>query len=95
MYLNINSKQRVKLKNGEIDFTNFNRQLAAPFKTYADFKSILKSVWRVSRDSVNTSCTDKCQKHIPCSYANKVACIDDRFSKPVVVYWGMYQRILR
>ena len=86
MYLNINSKQRVKLKNGEIDFTNFNRQLAGPFKTYGDFKSMLKSIWRVNRDSVNTSCTDKYPKHIPCSSANKVGCIDDRFSKPVVVY---------
>ena len=32
MCLKINSKQRVKLKNGEIDFTNFNRQLAGPLK---------------------------------------------------------------
>ena len=28
------------------------------------------------------------QDHIPCSFANKVVCIDDRFTKPTVVYRG-------
>ena len=26
--------------------------------------------------------------HVPCSFAYKVACVDDRFTKPVVVYRG-------
>ena len=30
----------------------------------------------------------KYQDHIPCSFAYKVVCIDDRFTKPVVVYRG-------
>ena len=30
----------------------------------------------------------KYQDHIPCSFAYKVACIDDKFSKPIVVYRG-------
>ena len=30
----------------------------------------------------------KYQDHIPCSCAYKVACVDDRFTKPVVVYRG-------
>ena len=30
----------------------------------------------------------KYQDHIPCSYAYKVVCVDDRFTKPVVVYRG-------
>ena len=30
----------------------------------------------------------KYQDHIPCSFAYKVACIDDRFTKPIVVYSG-------
>ena len=34
------------------------------------------------------SCTKKYHDHVPCSYAFKVACIDNRFSKPVVVYRG-------
>ena len=30
----------------------------------------------------------KYDEHVPCSYAYKVVCIDDRFSKPIVVYRG-------
>ena len=30
----------------------------------------------------------KYHEHVPCSYAFKVVCIDDRFSKPVVVFRG-------
>ena len=26
--------------------------------------------------------------HVPCSYAYNIVCIDDRFSKPIVVYRG-------
>ena len=29
-----------------------------------------------------------CQSHIPCSFAYKVVCVDDKFSKPVVLYRG-------
>ena len=32
--------------------------------------------------------TKKYHEHVPCSYAYKVVCIDDRFSKPIVVYRG-------
>ena len=30
----------------------------------------------------------ECQDHIPYSFAYKVVCIDDRFTKPIVVYIG-------
>ena len=30
----------------------------------------------------------KNHEHVPCSYAYKFFCIDDRFSKPIVVYRG-------
>ena len=30
----------------------------------------------------------KNQDHVPCSFAYKVVCIDDRFTKPTVVYRG-------
>ena len=39
-----------------------------------------------SNDKNNGSYTKKYQNHIPCSFASKVVCIDDRFSKPVVLY---------
>ena len=34
----------------------------------------------------NTLYTEKEQDHIPCSFACKILCLDDRFSKPVVLY---------
>ena len=58
-----------------------------PFKIYADFKFILK---KFEYDSIknNSSYTGKDQSHIPCSFAYKVVCIDNKFSKKVVLYRG-------
>ena len=36
----------------------------------------------------NSSYTEKYQDHIPCSFAYKVVCIDNRFSKKVNLYKG-------
>ena len=53
------------MRNGDIDFTNYNRQLVVYFKIYDDFEPILKEGQRVNRDNfANTSCTDKYQKQI-------------------------------
>ena len=30
----------------------------------------------------------KYHEHVPCSYAYKVVCIDDRFSKSTIIYSG-------
>ena len=30
----------------------------------------------------------KNKDHIPCSFANKIVCIDDIFSKPTIIYKG-------
>ena len=32
--------------------------------------------------------TKEYQDRIPCSFANKLVCVDDRFSKPIVVFRG-------
>ena len=53
---------------------------------YADFESVLKGI--KSNDKNNASYTKKYQDHIPCSFADKVVCIEDRFSKPVILYRG-------
>ena len=42
--MKINGKQTVKLRSGSIKFKNYFRQLAVPFKIYADFESLLKEV---------------------------------------------------
>ena len=31
---------------------------------------------------------NKYQDQVPCNFADKVVCIDDRFSKPIVVFRG-------
>ena len=53
---------------------------AVPFKIYADFECNLRGV-----ESYEGSYTKKYQCHVPCSFAYKVFCIDDRFTKPIFV----------
>ena len=36
----------------------------------------------------NGSYTEKYEDHIPCSFAYKVVCVDNKFSKDVVLYRG-------
>ena len=81
--LSINGVQSVKVEEGIIKFENYFKQLPVPFKIYADFECNLKNV-----EIYEGSYTKKYHDHIPCSYAYKVVCINDRFSKPIVVYRG-------
>ena len=81
--LSINGKQSVKLEKGIIKFKNYFKQIPVPFKIYANFECNLASV----------ECNEgfypkKYQDHIPCSFAYKVVCIDDSFTKPIIVYRG-------
>ena len=85
----INGKQNVKLKSSSIRFKNYSKQILVPFKVYADFECVFKKVDcnTIERNS-NISYTIKYQDHIPCSFACKVVCIDDKFSKKVVLCRG-------
>ena len=75
-------------------FRNYFKQLAVPFKIYADFESLLKGARSGDKKIIlHTLYTEKSQKHIPCSFANKVICVDDKFSKPVVPYREKMQSI--
>ena len=81
--LSVNGKQSVKLEKGIIEFENCFKQIPVPFKIYADFECNLKSV------ECDECCyTKKYHDHILCSFAYKVVCIDDSFTKPIVVYRG-------
>ena len=40
--LTINGTQSVRLKKGTIEFKNYFKQIAIPFKIYADFECNLK-----------------------------------------------------
>ena len=71
------------LEKGIIKFENYSKQIPVPFKIHADFECNLRSV-----ESYESSYTKKYQDHVPCSFAYKVVCVDDRFTKPIVVYRG-------
>ena len=82
--LSINGQQSINLEKETIEFKNYFKQLPVPFKSYADFECNLKSV-----ECYEGTYTKKYHEHVPCIYAYKVVCINDRFSKPIVVYRGI------
>ena len=71
--LSINGKPSVKLEEGTIKFENYFKQIPVPFKIYAHFECNFKKV-KCNQGFY----TEKYQDHIPCSFANKVVCIDDK-----------------
>ena len=81
--LSINGAQSVRFEKATIEFKKFFKQIPVPFKFYADFECTLKSV-----ESYEGSYSKKYQDHVSCSFAYKLVCVDDRFSKPIVVYGG-------
>ena len=92
----INGKQSVKLKSGSISFKNYFKQLPVPFKTYADFECILKRV--LGSHKSNDSYTEKYQDHIPWSFAYKVVCVYNKFSKKVeekMLFTNLLKQLLK
>ena len=83
----VNGEQRVKLDSGYVEFKNYANKLRVPFKIYADFECILKKCDNVA-SSCDSSWSVKESEHVPCGFGYKVVCVDDRFSKDVVVYKG-------
>ena len=81
--MSINGKQSVKLGEGIIESENYFKQIPVPFKIYADFECNLRGV-----GSYEGSYTKKYKDHVPCSFAYKVVCIDNRFTKSIVAYRG-------
>ena len=83
-YLSINGQQSINLEKGTIEFKNYFKQLPVPFKIYTDFECNLKNV-----ECYEGTYTKKYHEHVPCSYAYKVVCIDDKYSQSIVVYRGV------
>ena len=81
--LSINGKQLVKLEGGIIKFEDYFKQIPVPFKIHADFECNLKNV-KYNEGSY----TEKYQDLIPCSFAYKIVCTDNRFTKPTIIYRG-------
>ena len=82
--LSISGQQSINLEKGTIEFKNYFKQLPVPFKIYADFECNLKNVGRYEG-----TYTKKYYEHVPCSYAYKVVCIDDRFSRASILIDSM------
>ena len=81
--LSINGAQSVRLEKGKIEFTNYFKQIPVLFKSYADFECKFKTI-----ESYEGSYSKKYQHHVPCSFAYKLACVDDEFTKSIVVFKG-------
>ena len=79
----INGAQSVRLENGTAEFKNYFKQIPVPFKVYADFECNLESV-----QSYEGSYSKKYQNHIPCSFAYKLVCVDNTFTKSIIVSRG-------
>ena len=77
----INGAQSVRLEKGTTEFKNYFKQILVPFKIYADFECNLESV-----ESYEGSYSKKYQDHIPCSFAYKLVCVDDKFTNPIIVF---------
>ena len=76
----INGKQSVKLEEGIIEVENYFKQIPVPFKIYDDCECNLRSV-----ECYKGSYTQKkYQYQVPCSFAHKIVCVDDRFTKRIV-----------
>ena len=81
--LSNNGLQSVNVEKGITKFKNYFKQLPVPFKIYANFECNLRNV-----EIYEGPYTKKYHEHVPCSYAYKVICIDDRFSKSTIIYRG-------
>ena len=81
--MSIYGVQSVKLEKGIIEFKNYFKQIPVPFKIYVDFECNLRGV-----ECYEGLYPKTYQDHVCCSFAYKVVCIDDRFTKPIVVYRG-------
>ena len=62
---------------------DYFKQIPIPFKIHADFQSNLKSF-----ESYEGSYSKQYQDHVPCSFVYKLICVDDEFTKPIVVFRG-------
>ena len=66
-----------------IKLKSYFKQIPVPFKNYADFECNLRNV-----EICKLSYSKKYQKYIPCRFAYTVVDIDDKYSKPIVVFRG-------
>ena len=83
LYLKINGKQAVKLDKRATEYKSLYKQIPVAIKVYDDFECILKGI-----ESNVGSRTKYYQDHIPWSFSYKLVCVDNKLSKPIVLYKG-------
>ena len=88
-YFRINGKKTIKVskKSEYVEFKNFERKIKSPFMIYADFEIILLTE-HDGKQNPNEFYTNKYQKYVARSYDYKLACVDDKCSKPFKSYLG-------
>ena len=72
--------KRVNILNSKILKERQSHNLIQ-FMIYADFELILVRE-EIGMQNPNEFNTKQYQKHVPCSYAYKLVCLDDKFSRP-------------
>ena len=81
--LSINGKQSVILEKGVLILKIILNKKQFHLKFMLIFECNLRGV-----ESYEASYTQKYQDHIPCIFAYKVVCVDDKFTNQIVVYRG-------
>ena len=75
-------------KKGEhIEFENYESKINSPFIVYAVFESILVPEYN-GKQNPEQSYSNKYQKYIAYIYDYELACVDDKFSRPLNTYLG-------
>ena len=86
----IHGPQKIKMPTETekiLKFKNFAHQLKVPVVIYADFECLLPKTPSCQPNPL-TSHTTTVEKHIPCGYCYRVVCINEKYSKPAVLYRG-------
>ena len=81
--LSINGKQSVILEKGVLILKIILNKKQFHLKSMLIFECNLRGV-----ESYEASYTQKYQDRIPCIFAYKVVCVDDKFTNQIVVYRG-------
>ncbi|CAC5376474.1 unnamed protein product [Mytilus coruscus] len=68
-----------------VEFDDFSKQMMVPFVVYCDMEAFSKKLDTVLPDpAISYTCV--MSKFEACSYGYQVVCVDDRYTKPPVIY---------
>ena len=86
----INKKQNIVMPKlgSKIYFKHYYKMLKNPFVIYCDFESILEPIETAKQNADKTSYTSEYQNHLISSYAYKVVCQNDKYTKPIQYFRG-------